>query len=338
MNIKLPKKLKCATVSFLTLCAIAGPGSVLAEADWYSFTLDNDTFVGNDNGYTNGMYFTWLDTPDNNKAEVGFLARAMSWSLPDGDTPVREFDIKTIGQTMITPDDIEEDPPILPPDDLPYGGLLFYTDSFVRVSEKHADRIAVTIGVVGENSFAEESQEFVHDVISSDEPCCWDEQLDDEVVFQVSRGRVWRSWVSDGGNADLLLSAAVDLGTISSSVGAGFMVRYGDQIEPTYASALLVGSRTVNPLASQTGWYVFAGLRARYLGNQIFLDGSKSYDDDFEEIDYQEDTLAYTAGVAYSWKDWSFTFAINDLNVDEDDDSAEEYSEFGTFTLAWRAD
>ena len=337
MNIRLYKNLKSVLVASLVLCCVTGSNLAQAEADWYSFTLDNDTFVGNDNGYTNGMFFTWIDTADNNKPEPGFLARAMSWSLPDGDATAREVSLGTIGQLMITPDDIEEDPPILPPDDLPYGGLLYYSDTFVRISKKHADSIAVTIGVVGENSFAEDSQEFVHDVISSDEPCCWDEQLDDEIVFQVSRGRTWRSWVSDGGNADLLLTGSVALGTISSSVDAGFMVRYGDQIERTYASALLVSSRTSNPLAAETGWYVFAGLRARYLGNQIFLDGSKSYDDDFEEIDYKEDTIAYTAGVAYSWKNWSFTFAITDLNADADDD-AEEYTEFGTFTLAWRAD
>jgi hypothetical protein len=327
---------QCLVLVIVGLLAL--PDQAQAEADWYAFTMDNDTFVGNDNGYTNGMFFTWVDTPDNNKAEIGFLARAMSWSLSDGDASAREISFGTIGQTMITPDDIEEDPPTPPPDDLPYGGLLFYSDSFSRISKRHADRIAVTIGVVGENSFAEDSQEFVHDVISSDEPCCWDEQLDDEVVFQVNRARVWRSWVSDGGNADLLLIGDLELGTISSAVNAGFMVRYGDQIDRNYASALLIGGRTANPVATQTGWYLFAGMRARYLGNHIFLDGSKSYDDDFEEIDYQEDTIGYNVGLAYSWKNWSFTFALSDWNIDEDDEAAEEYTEFGTFTLAWRAD
>lgn len=310
-----------------------------AEAEWFSVTMDNDTFVGNDNGYTNGLYVSWFDGPEGEiKAEPGFLASLMKWSLPDNGASGIGWDIKTIGQTMVTPDDIEEDPPILPPDDLPYGGLLFYNDSFVQIHQTYADRISVTVGVVGENSFAEDTQEFVHDVISSDEPCCWDEQLDDEVVFQVSRGRVWKTWASDSGNSDFLLSADLRLGTISSSVGAGFMYRYGRQLRNSYATALLVGSRTINPVATQTGWYLFAGAKASYLGNQIFLDGSKSYDDDFEEIDYQEDQVAVTLGLAYSWKEWSFTFAMNDLNVDEDDDSAEEYSEYGTFTLAWKLD
>jgi hypothetical protein len=334
----LHNKLRTTALAALMACFVAAPGSALAEVEWMLFTMDNDTFVGNDNGYTNGIYVSWLDTPEGKPAEIGFLARAMKWSLPDNGSSGIGFSIGTIGQTMITPDDIEEDPPILPPDDLPYGGLLFYSDTFVQVQQSHADSISVTLGVVGENSFADETQDFVHDLISSDEPCCWDEQLDDEVVFQVSRGRVWRTWVSDSGNSDFLLSADLALGTISSQVGAGFMYRYGRQMRHSYATALLISSRTTNPVSSQTGWYLFAGARASYLGNQIFLDGSKSYDDDFEEIDYQEDRVSVTVGLAYSWKEWSFTFAMNDLNVDEDSDQAEEYSEYGTFTLAWKLD
>jgi hypothetical protein len=326
----LHNKLRTAALAALLACSVAAPGAVLAEAEWMLFTLDNDTFVGNDNGYTNGIYVSWLDSPEGKPAEIGFLASAMKWSLPDSGSSGTGFSIGTIGQTMITPDDIEEDPPILPPDDLPYGGLLFYADTFVQVQQSHADSISVTLGVVGEYSFAEDAQKFVHDVIDSEEPCCWDEQLDDEVVFQVSRGRVWRTWVSDSGNSDFLLSADLALGTISSQVGAN--------MRNSFATALLISSRTTNPVSSQTGWYLFAGARASYLGNQIFLDTSKSYDDDFEEIDYQEDRVSVTAGLAYSWKEWSLTFAMNDLNVNEDEDSAEEYSEYGTLTVAWKLD
>ena len=324
MSKSIYSKFKHAALACLAAISIAATNPAMAEAEWVSFTMDNDTFVGNDNGYTNGMFFAWWDGPEGEeKAKPGFLARAMLWSMPDAGSSTIEFDIGTIGQTMITPDDIEQDPAILPPDDMPYGGMLFYTDTFARVNQNYADSIAVTIGVVGEYSFAEESQKFVHDVISSDEPCCWDEQLDDEVVFQISRGRVWKAWEADSGNADFLLTADIALGTISSSVGTAFMVRYGRGLKQSYASALLVNSRTTNPVATRTGWYLFAGARASYLGNQIFLDTSKSYDDDFEEIDYQEDRVSVTAGLAYSWKEWSLTFAMNDLNVNEDEDSAE---------------
>jgi hypothetical protein len=332
---------KRAAMVALAVFGISASGSALAEAEWISVTLDNDTFIGDDNGYTNGIYVSWFDGPEGEqKAEIGWLARAMKWSLPDSGSSGTGFDIKTIGQTMITPDEITQDPPILPPDDLPYGGLLFYSDTFVQIQPTFADRISVTVGVVGEYSFAEEAQEFVHKIIDADEPCCWDQQLDNEVVFQVSRARVWKTWVSDSGNADFLLGADLALGTISSSAGASFMVRYGREMKQSYATALLGSSRTVNPVATQNGWYLFLGARASYLGNHIFLDGSKSYDDKFGEIEYDEAGLALTTGLAYSWENFSFTFALNDLNAEEDsvNDSADEYHKFGTFTLAWKLD
>jgi hypothetical protein len=322
------------------LCALASSGSALAAADWVSVTTDNDAFVGNDNGYTNGIFVSWYDGLEGEKAEPGFLARAMLWSLPDSSSSTLDIDIGTIGQIMTTPDDIEKDPPDLPPDSMPYAGLLFYSDTLLRIQETYADSISVTIGIVGEYSFAEEAQTFVHDVIGSDEPCCWDTQLDDEIVFQLSRGRVWKTWVSDSGNADFLLSADAELGTISSSAGAGFMIRYGAELRKSYAMALLINSRTTNPLATQGGWYVFAGARATYLANHIFLDGSKSYDDNYEKIDYDPERISVTAGLAYSWKKVSLSFAMSNLNVlnDSDSDPDEEFTKYGTLTVAWKLD
>lgn len=340
MGARFAGKLERVAIMVLIFGALAHSRLALAEVDWMSLTIDNDAFVGNDNGYTNGIYFSWYDTPEGEKAEPGFLARAMLWSLPDKSSPTSDFDIGTIGQTMATPDDITQDPPVLPPDSMPYAGLLFYSDTLLRAQETVADRIAVTIGVVGEYSFAEDAQKFVHDIIDSDEPCCWDTQLDNEIVFQLSRGRVWKTWVSESGSADFLLLADADLGTISSAVGTGFMARYGTELKKSYASALLLGSRTTNPLATQSGWYVFAGAKASYLFNHVFLDGSKSYDDKYEEIDYDAEKVAVSAGLAYSWKKWSATFAMNNLNVlnDNDADAEEEFSKFGTLTVAWKLD
>ncbi len=336
------KTIKTLSISILLVAAYASSTAVRAEVDWMSFTMDNDSFVGNDNGYTNGMTLAWWDIPEDTDRgqgpEPGFLASLMTWSLPDrADAFV--VDIGVVGQVMITPDDIEEDPPILPPDDLPYGGLLYYSDIFVHIYDQHADTVSVTLGVVGEYSFAEQTQEFVHDLIGSDEPCCWDSQLSDEVVWQVTRSRVWRTWVSDNGHTDFLTSGDLALGSIASSVGVGAMIRHGRDMKRSFATVPLMQGRTTNPIATDGSWYVFAGGRAGYLANQIFLDGSRTYDkDDYDEVDYESDTLAVIAGIAYSWKDISFTFAFGDLNTNEvsDNDAAKDYSEYGTFTIAWR--
>ena len=77
MSVRLPGKFKCAAIVALTVSALASSGSALAEVDWVSVTTDNDAFVGNDNGYTNGIFVSWIDTPEGKKAEPGFLAHAM---------------------------------------------------------------------------------------------------------------------------------------------------------------------------------------------------------------------------------------------------------------------
>ena len=332
------RRIRLSAPIALWLCAAAYAAGAHAEIDWYSITLDNDSVVGNDNGYTNGIYLSWFDTPDNHAAKPGYLARWISWSLPDAGPSVVDASARTLGQVMITPNDITLENPPAPPDDLPYAGLLFYRDTFIEVYARHADSIAATIGIVGKYSFAEDAQKLVHDVIESDEPKGWDTQLDDEIVFQLSRGRVWKSWTSDSGRMDVLLGVDGSLGTISSSIGASLMWRYGSQLETTFATTLLGNGRAINPVATRSGWYWFAGINGQYVANQIFFDGN-TYDDG-ESVDYEPYAVGIIAGLAHSWNKLSFTLAVSDLNVleESDNDSAEEYSEFGTITLAWKLD
>ena len=73
---------------------------------------------------------------------------------------------------------------------------------------------------MGPSSGAEFAQEQVHSLTGSDEPEGWDTQLENEPVFQFSRGRVWRSWESADKHFDLLLDSEAKLGTISSAVTA----------------------------------------------------------------------------------------------------------------------
>ncbi len=105
-------KLSKTFAIFITFVGLIFTGSQVAKAEieWASFTMDNDIFVGNDNGYTNRLYVSWIDGREGEKPEPGLLARAMMWSLPDNGSSAIGWDIKTIGQTMVTPEDIEKDP------------------------------------------------------------------------------------------------------------------------------------------------------------------------------------------------------------------------------------
>ena len=117
------------------------------------------------------------------------------------------------------------------------------------------------------------------------------------------------------------------------------MWRYGRDLDRTYATTLLSEGRTVNPVALETSWYWFAGISARYTANSIFLDGN-TYEDSREVEDWDNEQVPFTAGFAYSSKNWSLTYAFNDLNIIENDDNdvSDEYTRFGTITYAWRVD
>ena len=342
-NTKPYGKMKPVTCLFACLLATVVPLSALAETDWSSLSIDNDVFYGSDDGYTGGFYYSWIDTPENNRPEIGLLAKAMRWSLSNRDLAADEYSIKTIGQAAVTPDDLDEKHPPLPPDDFPYGGLLFYSDTWLQAYAQQAEKIDVTIGIVGEYSFAEEFQKGFHKVIDATDPKGWDTQLNDEIVFQLSRGHMWRSWVSANGSSDLLLSGDAALGTISSSVGVGAMYRFGEQLERNYATALQITSRAANPISAgpisvQSGWYFFAGMNATYLANQIFLDGNTFDNDDQKSMDYDHEMIGATVGAVYSWQNWALTFAMTDMNLIESNDLMDDYNQFGSLTLAWRSD
>lgn len=314
----------------LLLCLPVAPAR--AAFDWASVTLDNDLFVGEDNGYTNGFFISLYEAEERDEqlTTPDFWVAPLLWSLRQ-DNLVFAVNSYTLGQTMATPSDITIADP--PQDELPYSAMLFMTNTYLTISPDHADSIATTIGLIGPAALGEETQKFVHKIVGADKPQGWDTQLKNELVFQFSRARTWRSWVSESGHFDLLTGLEMNLGTISSGVEGSVYVRYGRNLLESYATTLFNSSRTSNPLSIEGGWHLYAGLQAGYIFNIIFADGNTFRDS--RSIDYDRERLGVTAGLAYSWKNCSMTFAITDADILQGDD-LENLSRFGTLTFAWR--
>jgi hypothetical protein len=300
------------------------------ESEWLAVTVDNDILVGNDNGYTNGIFVSWFDVGNqNDRFTPGWLAAPLMWSM-DVESARTTLQAYTLGQIMITPDDITiEDPPI---DEIPYSGSLLLNYTFITMEEAHADSVGTVIGIVGPTSGAEATQKWVHDLVDADEPNGWDTQLEDEVVFQLSRGRLWRTWSAPDDRMDLLVLGEAGVGTLSSFVASGMLFRYGNELSRTFATPLLINNRSANPAAIEGGWYLFAGVRFEYVFNLIYTDGNTYRDS--RSIEYDQSQVGITAGLAYSWKNVSVTFAIYDSNLS--DDLARDTTRFGTLTIGWR--
>lgn len=296
--------------------------------------MDNDIFMANDSGYSNGFYFSWIEVGSGDELlQPGMLNTPLSLLLAES-TPLATVVTGTIGQAIITPEDITvEDPG---DNQVPYSGLLFYNSSYVEIHEDYADRTSTSIGVIGPASGAEYMQKFVHEITGSDEPLGWDTQLQDELVFRFSGGRTWRSWISADNNYDLLTSVEAGLGTISSNLLGGLIFRYGNGLRESYASHLLGSSKTTNPIATKTGWYTYVDIKVGYTFNQIFTDGNTYRDS--RSIDYEKKTIGLGFGFAYAWQNLSLTFAINDANLKQgrSNGNLRELTQYGTLTFAWK--
>lgn len=304
------------------------------DMDWVSGTLDNDLFLGNDNGYTNGVFFSVYDTGvAKAQPTPSLFVWPLLWTLPAGEHQAA-VNAYSLGQVMMTPDDITVRSP--DQDQLPYSGLLFFSTTYLAIDDKQADKLSTTIGIVGPAAGAKAAQKLVHKVIGADEPKGWDTQLENELVFQLSRGRLWRSWVSANQYTDLLLSSEAALGTLSSYAKTGLVLRYGRGLKRSYASVLLNDSRVTNPVAIANGWYLYAGMTAGYTFNQIYTDGNTFRDS--RSIDYDHEQLGVIAGLAYSWGKFSVTLALNDANIldTRSEKELDDLTQYGSLSIAYK--
>ena len=329
-------KIKTTIKVLLLLLILLMATSSHAEIDWMSATLDNDSFVGNDNGYSNGLNISFYDVGSNSTElpSHDFWVWPLMWSIPK-DNVLGAVNSYTFGQTMITPSDIEiEDPD---EDELPYSALLYLTNNYISITSSYTDSARTIVGVVGPVALGEETQTNVHKIIGSAEPLGWDTQIENEIVFQFSRTRLWRTWVGLSDTADLLTFSGAEIGTIQSAIITGLFVRYGRDLESSYATTIFNTSRISNPTATSKGWYVYSGIQIGYAFNNIFTDGNTFRDS--RSIDYDHESLGITMGLAYSWENFSLTFAVSDANIiqsGDQDEALENLTQYGTLTIAWR--
>lgn len=302
---------------------------------WVSVTVDNDAFVGNDSGYSNGLFVSTFEVngAPSGQADNDWWVKPLMWSMPLDDV-ASSVNAYSFGQSLNTPSDIKVENPSL--NELPYSALLVMSNSYIAITPEMADIATTAIGMVGPMAFGEEVQSFVHKVLGANEPKGWHTQIGNEFVFEFTRGRSYRVWHDEQDQFDVLFNGGVSLGTIESSVNVGAYFRYGNNLAESYATTLLSTSRISNPLTIN-GWYVFFGSRVGYMFNHIGVDGNTFRDS--RSIDYQHRFIGLSTGIAYTWRDVSITFAINDFNILQENIGEKvlaDLTEFGTISFSWK--
>lgn len=202
-----------------------------------TFQLENDLFTGTDRHYTNGVRVSYLSAENNVPDWVENLARPLPFFADEGNLRVAY----ALGQTMYTPEDITIAAP--QPDQRPWAGFAWGTIGLTNDAGSRLDNLELILGVVGPASQADDTQEFVHDLIDTTDPNGWDNQLHNEPIVNLSYKRSWRGWAefeTVGLEVDTTPYVGGALGNAFTHANAGFLLRVGEDLPADYGPPVFV--------------------------------------------------------------------------------------------------
>jgi hypothetical protein len=288
------------------------PPAEREEVGVWSVLLENDVFYNVDRHYTNGVRLSYT-TP---AGEVpGAVRRALvrTGLFPEGG---RWRAIYSLGQSIYTPRDITDPDP--GPTDRPYAGWLYGALGVVAEQGIERTLVELSLGIVGPASLAEQAQESVHRVLNADDPQGWDEQLANEPAVLLTLQRSWRIYEGDyaGFELDVTPQGTLALGNVFTSVGGGAVIRLGRNMPDDHGPPRIRPANAGSPYFETDGfgWYGFAGLEARGVAQNIFLDGNSFQDS--PGVDRNPFVGDLQVGLMFAWENMRFGYT-HVLRTDE---------------------
>lgn len=309
-------------------------GRAEEESGTFNFLWENDVIAGTDHHYTNGVELSYLSIEDH----LWDWFRSGSRLLPGvGEDDHLRVGL-ALGQTIFTPDDTVATQPL--PEQRPYAGWLYLGVAVVANHDNQLDTWVLNLGVVGSSAKGEQAQNGFHDWISSAHVNGWNNQLKDELGYQVLFEHRWRN-IGGGkkrvGPVEMDFSPHVgfSLGNIATYANAGITLRIGRDLRNDFGvpriRPSLPGSAFFQPRDGMS-WYAFAGIDARGVVYNIFLDGdAPTYD-----VDLRKETFVYDgqAGFALIWR--KFRFAYTYVIRSHEFRGQEQPDRFGSVGLTFR--
>lgn len=216
-----------------------------------------------------------------------------------------------IGQNMLTPGDLSNPNP--PQGDLPYAGTLTCTLNWQNFNRRSARNLQVSIGILGEESFADCVQTFVHEeLLGMEEPQGWDTQRKTEPIVNLAYGHLRRlayiGRYNDGWAGQVALAPSIHVGNLFTAAELGLALRFGWNIQEGFSAypappgrGIFQGSHLPKPAtASPHGIELIMGARACALVYTVVYDGSILTSDD-RSVDRNTIIFAGGFGINYHY-------------------------------------
>ncbi len=257
------------------------------------FKLENDVWLDQDDGYTNGLFLGWVSPPLEEKSKsswLRFLYRLNTRLLgsesriesPDNgrgqEASGQRWAAMSIAQGMFTPADLTREDIIS--DDRPYAGLLLASLTFVRNSGRTQTSWGGGLGVVGPLSLAEATQKWLHRTYGWTEPRGWPNQLKNEPVVDIWVSRFWTVLGSEeqekGWYPALKAGLGGQLGNLMTGLEAMLDFRFGLNVQPGQEVLLPAPLFNSIPLTGvkRTSIYAFCQVTGRALARNLLIEGN----------------------------------------------------------------
>lgn len=295
-----------AAALLLALCPGAHGGETKAAAPGeydrqIQLFVENDMLAHTDRYYTNGIkvgvgrafesFAGGLKSPSN---------ALLHWLTDAG--PEAEVGV-FFGQNMYTPSDIRKAEN--QPNDRPWAAWLYAGAAAQRVKANRLDSVELDVGMVGPAALGEQVQSAWHRLIGAPQPQGWANQIPNEPAFLVAYLQKRRYGTGD---VQVIPHWGATLGTVMTLARAGGILRLGhnmtgfgpDTIEPGGTMLQSIRRRANGEKRAGFGWYVFAGGDYRWVGRNVFLDGTLFRDS--PRVDRRDTVYDLTAGVALRYR------------------------------------
>lgn len=242
--------------------------------------------------------------------------------------------VLTVSQLMVTPEDIEARSPQF--NDIPYAGYLSARTGLWSWNPDRITGYGVVLGVVGPESYADESQKQVHRITGSTNPNGWDNQLGTDLIAGVGATHARRVY-SSGDPAqleqDLGLVGGLRANNFLSDARFGLSWRAGTNLPtnfiPDYAgissSIGLPGALNV----PGSGWSVFAGVMGQWIPYSYI-------DEEAQDYRYNQKALVGHAGFGAGWHTPGFQATLTFRTTSSQDKTNKEPLTFGTVSFTWK--
>ncbi|MCD4676413.1 MAG: lipid A deacylase LpxR family protein [Desulfobacula sp.] len=284
---------KCLVLPLLLICIAlvlkSDPCEAAEDRRTFSFYFENDLFADTDQHYTNGIKLSWISHDLTGYAKSD---RLPDWSLPMirrlpfiNEQGLQRNVGLSIGQNMYTPGNISTND--LLENDRPYAGWTYFGIGLHSKNERHLDSMEIQLGIIGPDSFGEQTQKLIHELRDCQNPNGWDNQINNEPGLAVIYERKWRLYYAGNmgkSGLDFIPHIGTTLGNVYTYANAGMEARIGWNIPRDFGTSLIKPAGAFNaPLNAHDprlsrdqnfSLYVFAMAGGRAVLHNIFLDGN----------------------------------------------------------------